>query len=208
MDLRQLNPTELAHLQTIIGHIQSSQSQQTSQPTGAQTGNVSSTMGHLPSIPSPIPSALPPTIAANPISPYQSVHMPSVPQAPQGHPSQAMIQMPTGPPQPFLGRNSLAIGMSDQVNQQRRASAANHPRQPRLPSRGRRRGPAVQPPSLPRRHNGLQIEDCLSTSINNGIETHTICVKVKVHPPTVCTNCLFYYIALFTKSYGPLLTGK
>ena len=49
-----------------------------------------------------------------------------------------MMQMPTGPPQPFLGRNSLAIGMSDQVNQQRCTSAANHRRQPRLPSRGRR----------------------------------------------------------------------
>ena len=57
MDLRQLNPTELAHLQTIIGHIQLSRSQQTtSQPTGTQTGNVSSMLGHLPSIPSAVMS--------------------------------------------------------------------------------------------------------------------------------------------------------
>jgi len=200
MDLRQLNSTELAHLQTLIGRIQSSQSHQTtSQPTGARTGDVSSMPGHLPLMPSesPIPSALP---VANTIGPYQSVRMPSVPQAPHGHPSQAMIQMSTGPSQPFLGRNSLAISMSDQVNQQRRASAANHPRQPRLPSRGRRRGPVVQPPSLPRHHNGQQIEDCLSMS---NIEIPTIRVKVKVYPPTVRTNCHFCCIALFTKSYGP-----
>jgi hypothetical protein len=243
MDLRQLNLNP-AQLQMLMNQIQFQSQPTTSQPTGTQTDNSSSEIGHVPSMPSPIPPVLPPmtivapanpigpyqgvrmpsvshtpqghpsmpspippvlppaTIAApaNPIGPYQSVRMPSVSHTPQGHPSQAMMQMSTSPMQPFLGRDSLAISMSDQVNQQRRGSAANHPRQPRLPSRGRRRGPAVQPPSLPRRRDIHQIEDCLSTPINNGIsEVPIIRIKVKVYPPTVrTTNCLFFCFALRT----------
>lgn len=197
MDFRQLDPTELAqlqtHLQTLVdcACIQSNQSQQT---TNLPMGPPSS-LEHPPSILSPIPSVLPPTTMGNLIGLYQSVCISSVAQVPWGHPSQATIQMSAGP-QPFLGQNSPAISMSDQVNQQWHVSAANHPRQPRLPSCGRRQGPAVPPPPSPHHYNGQQIEDCLSTSISNDIEIPTICVKVKIYLPTVLTN--YCCITLFT----------
>ena len=117
---------------------------------------------------------------ANPIGPYQSVHMPSIScSVSQGHPFQGMIQMSVSPTQPFLRQDSLAVSIPDQVNQWQWASAANNPRQLRLSSHGRRCGLAVQPPLLPQQHNIHQIEDCMSTSINNGIEVqctsvHTI----------------------------------
>ena len=119
MDFRQLDPTELAqlqtHLQTLVdcACLQSNQSQQT---TNLPMGPPSS-LEHPPSILSPIPSVLPPTTMGNLIGLYQSVCISSVAQVPWGHPSQATIQMSAGP-QPFLGQNSPAISMSDQVNQQ------------------------------------------------------------------------------------------
>ena len=82
------------------------------------------------------------------------------------------------------------------------ASAANHPRQPRLSSHGRRHGPAVKPPSLPWQHNIHQIENCMSMNINNRIEVPAIQIKVKVYPLTVCTFFLHWNLA------EPLLTGS
>lgn len=200
MDLTQLNP---AQLQTLMSLIQSLPT--TGQPTGTRTDNSSSTIAHVPSTQPPIPPVQPPTtMAANSIGPYQSVRMPGVFRAPQGYPSQAMTQMSPGQMQPFLGRDNLALSVSDQVNQRRWASAANHPRQPRLLSRGRRRGPAVQPPSLPRRRDTHQMEDCLSTTINNGVEIPTIRIKVKVYPPLV-RNLFNFCIVTLAKS---LTTGN
>ena len=85
------------------------------------------------------------------------------------------------------------------------ASAANHPRQPRLSSHGRRHGPAVKPPSLPWQHNIHQIENCMSMNINNRIEVPTIQIKVKVYPLTVCT---FFCIGiLLNHSWQEASTG-
>ena len=134
----------------------------------------------------PIPLTVAGTNPVSPIAPYQSVRLPSLIQAPQGHPSQAALQQSMTPSsQPFLGRDNLTVNMSGQVNQQRRASAAaSQSRQPRLPSRGRRRGPAVPPPSLPQ--NSMPcIEDCMSTTIHNGIKIPTLQIKFKIYLPQV-----------------------
>ena len=78
--------------------------------------------------------------------------------------------------------------MSAQVNQQRRVSAAaSQPRQPRLPSRGRRHGPAVPPPSLPRNDQPC-IDDCVSIAIRDGVEVPTLRIKFKIYPPQVSLN--------------------
>jgi hypothetical protein len=97
----------------------------------------------------------------------------------QGHPSPSA--MPST--QPFLGFNNLGISMTSQVNRQRLSAAAAHiPRQPRLPSRGRRRGPACHPPGLPR---APQFVDCFTTLTVNGASIPGIRITVKVYPPTV-----------------------
>ena len=74
--------------------------------------------------------------------------------------------------------------MLGQVNQQRHASAAaSQPRQPQLPSCGRR-GPAIAPPSLPR--NSLPcIDDCVSTTISDSVKICTLWIKFKIYPPQV-----------------------
>src|SRR5882762_9459722 len=100
MDPNQLSPGDLAQLQTLLDRMQR-------QPQPARTPHVnqdSFALGHPPLPPPPTPQAPPSTtMGPNPIGPYQSLRMPGLPQAPQGHPSQAMIQASAGPPsQPFL----------------------------------------------------------------------------------------------------------
>jgi hypothetical protein len=101
----------------------------------------------------------------------------------QGHPSTSV--MPST--QPFLGFSNLGNSMTGQVNRERlRASAAHIPRQPRLPSRGQRRGPAIHPPGLPR---PPKISDCYTPMSVNGTSTPGIRITVKVYPPTVSSRC-------------------
>lgn len=185
MDPSQLNDAELAHLQAhlqvLLGHMRNQSQLPGSQPTSANEHQAASAPLPAP-IPSPVSPIAPLTMAGtNPvgaISPYQSIRLPSLLQAP----TQAALQPSS---QPFLGRNNLAINMSAQVNQQRRVSAAaSQPRQPRLPSRGRRRGPAVPPPSLPQ-NNQPCIDDCVSTAIRDGVEIPTLRIKFKIYPPQV-----------------------
>jgi hypothetical protein len=187
MDPSQLNDAELAHLQAhlqvLLGRMRNQSPSQLpgSQPTSTNEHQTASAPLPAP-IPPPVSPIAPLTMAGtNPvgaIGPYQSIRLPSLLQAP----AQAALQPSS---QPFLGRNNLAINMSAQVNQQRRVSAAaSQPRQPRLPSRGRRRGPAVPPPSLPR-NNQPCIDDCVSTAIRDGVEIPTLRIKLKIYPPQV-----------------------
>ena len=77
--------------------------------------------------------------------------------------------------QPFMGYESLGVNMTSHVNQQHLISASNHrSMQPRLPTRGCRRGPALQSPTLPR---SVRVKDCMSADL--------LQVKVKVYPPQV-----------------------
>jgi hypothetical protein len=100
----------------------------------------------------------------------------------QGHPSTS-LSASAAPSQPFLGFNSLGVSMTGQVNRQRLSAAAAHiPRQPRLPSRGRRRGPATHPPGMPR---APRIDDCYTTVSVNGTSVPGIRTIVKVYPPQV-----------------------
>ena len=131
--------------------------------------------------------------SSQPISTYQSIRAiptpvavtstgPPVMGSPQGSPS-AAISASAASSQPFLGFNSLGISMTGQVNRQRLSAAAAHiPRQPRLPSRGRRRGPAIHPPGMPR---GPRIDDCYTTVSVNGTSVPGIHTTVKVYPPQV-----------------------
>jgi hypothetical protein len=138
------------------------------EPSGAQQHQVPS--------PAPCPLSQPPSPA--PITqPYQSQRTLSL-----GHPSVSIFTPSSS--QPFLGFNTLAPSMAGQVNQQRLASSASsQPRQPRLPSRTRRRGPAVHPPSLPR---AARVDDCrMSIVDSNSREVAGLRVKVKVYPPPV-----------------------
>ncbi len=188
MDPSQLNDAELAHLQVhlqaLLGRMQHRPNQPqltASQPTSTDVHQAASAPPPVP-IPPPAPPIAP--LTTNPvgvIAPYQSIRLPSLLQAPLGGPTQAL--QPSS--QPFLGRDNLSINMSAQVNQQRRVSAAaSQPRQPRLPSRGRRRGPAVPPPSLPRNSQPC-IDDCVSTAIRDGVEVPTLRIKFKIYPPQV-----------------------
>ena len=177
MDPSQLSDAEL--MQVLFGRMRQRPNQP--QPQLTPTSNATSAPPPAP-IPPSAPSIAPLTTArTNPlgaITPYHGVRLPS--QAP-GHAPQTMLQSVS---QPFLGRDNLAINMSGQVNQQRRASAAaSQPRQPRLPSR-RRHGPAIAPPSLPRNSQPC-IDDCLSTTISDSVEIRTLRIKFKIYPPQV-----------------------
>lgn len=133
------------------------------------------------------------SMLAGPIQPYQSVRTTqSLPAAPMGHPSPtAALTAASSSMQPFLGRDTLAVNMAGQVNQERRASAAARlPRRQTVPTRGvrRRRGPATPAPSLAR---GLNIDDCLiNIPDENGGHALSIRVKVKVYPPQVSIDLL------------------
>lgn len=128
--------------------------------------------------------------ASTPISPYQSIRMMGLPSAPDGHPSVAASAAAGSSSQLFLGFNNLGVNMRGQVNQRRLASSTAtvlRGSQPHLPARGRRRGPAVHPPSL-LRSSGPRIEDCLlNVPENNGLEVvgPLLHLKVKVYPPPV-----------------------
>jgi hypothetical protein len=90
--------------------------------------------------------------------------------------------------QPFLGFNSLGISMTSQVNQQRLSAAAAHaPRQPRLPTRGRRRGPASHPPGILR---SPRIDDCYTMVSVNNASVPGIRILAKVYPPPVSSSTL------------------
>jgi len=117
------------------------------------------------------------------ILPYQSIrNLQNLPLAPQGHPSPSP-SFSTSSMQPFLGFNTLSRPLTSQVNQHRLSAAASHnPRQPRLPSRGRRREPAVAPPGMPR---PPCIADCLVDVETNAGIAAGIWVRVKVYPPQV-----------------------
>lgn len=201
MDLSQLNPLELIQLQSLVNRMQNGQ--------GSATGNVVAATANRPVVPATTASANHPVMAAThppddplpnpfvtqptstpppgPILPYQSIRVSqSLPTAPQGHPSPTVAVLAT-PMQPFLGRNSLAVGMAGQVNQQRRASAAAHlPRRPATATRGGRnlgRGPAIPAPTLA---CPPTIQDCLFSIPDEhwGISA-AIRIKIKVYPPQV-----------------------
>jgi hypothetical protein len=134
-------------------------------------------------------SALP---ASTPVTErYQSARaLPAVvnsSQGVQGHPSSlpaapAGLGFPaTSSQQPFLGMHSLGLNLATgHVNQARLASAsATIPRQPSLTRRGRRRGPAVHPPSLP--NTRPDIRQCYV----EGAPDSTLRITVKVYPPHV-----------------------
>lgn len=134
----------------------------------------------------------PSIITSMPVAPYQSIRTMGLPSARDGHPSVAASTVAEPSSQPFLGFNNLGVNMRGQVNQRRLASSAATAlpsSQPRLPARGRRRGPAVHPPSLPRAA-GARIEDCLLNVPeyhDNGVQVvgPLLRVKVKVYPPPV-----------------------
>lgn len=158
----------------------------------------------------PIPAQNVPRATGSGIQPYHSVRLSHSfsPNATQGHPSNSsgpvLLPAPLGHPspsapastsssQPFLGFNSLAVPMTSQANQRRLNAAAAHiPRPPRLPSRGRRRGPAVAPPGLPR---AAGIDDCY-IAVGDGTEAG-IRLKVKVYPPQVRYS---YYTSIYIVS--------
>lgn len=103
-----------------------------------------------------------------------------------GHPTSSTRALSSS--QPFLGFNELSIGMTGQANQRRLASAATHlPRQPQLVTRGsrvnrgRRRGPAIHPPSLPR---GPTVEDCTYVASSaNGNDLQMVRIRAYIYPP-------------------------
>ena len=115
------------------------------------------------------------------ITPYQSLrNIQNLPIAPQGHPSPSSSSSST---QPFLGFHNISPTLTNQVNQRRLSVAAVHnPRQGRLPSRSRRRGPAIAPPSMP---HPPTINDCLIDLTSDAGVATGIRVKVKVYPPQV-----------------------
>ena len=135
------------------------------------------------------------------VQPYQGTPLAhtaqGLPVALRGHPSPVTVLPGTGTSssmQPFLGRDSLGVGMASQVNQQRRASASSHlPRRHPLVTRGSRhpsRGPATSTPRLAR---GPNINDCL-VAAPDGSGGHAVRVKVKVYPPQVSSYMLFISI--------------
>jgi hypothetical protein len=125
------------------------------------------------------------------IAPYQTIrNSQNLPLAPQGHPSPS----PSSSMQPFLGFNSLSPPLTSQVNQHRLSAAASHnPRQARLPTRGRRRGPAIAPPSMPR---PPCITDCLIDVETDAGIVPGIRVKVKVYPPQVSLTFTSHFRSL------------
>lgn len=85
--------------------------------------------------------------------------------------------------QPFVGMGGLGLQLqTGHVNQARLASSSTTiPRQPALAVRGRRRGPATLPPSLPRNPSPRTIHECLV----DGATLPTVKVTVKVYPPSI-----------------------
>jgi hypothetical protein len=166
-----------------IGTPQPSQpSLQLSSSTVSTTGNMTPHLSSM-ALPQPSMTQLPSTPLTTPVHhQYQSARgiqgtsAPLLPSAPYGHPSSISAG---GPSQPFLGLHNIGLSMAGQVNQQRRASAAHHSSAHQLQTRGRRRGPAIRPPTLPR---SSRVEDCLSVT---GTTTGNIRLKVKIYPPQV-----------------------
>jgi hypothetical protein len=138
-----------------------------SQPFSASSQPISSTYQSVRTTPAPV--------AVNSAGPL-------IMGSSQGHPSTS-LSASAAPSQPFLGFNSLGVSMTGQVNRQRLSAAAAHiPRQPRLPSRGRRRGPATHPPGMPR---APRIDDCYTAVSVNGTSVPGIRTIIKVYPPQV-----------------------
>ena len=170
-----LTPAEYAQLQQLINQMQSNQSP----PATSQHPVILCPPTPRPPTPRPLhPTLLLPAPSAPISHSYQSFRT----QAPQEYPTisnghSALPSLPTS--QPFLGFSSLGTSLIGQVNQQRLASsAATQPRQPQLPLRGRRRGPAIRPPQLPR---APKLEDCVSHIASEPL----IQLVVKVYPPQV-----------------------
>jgi hypothetical protein len=232
MNSDQLNPTEMALLQSLLNRVQSQPAAATpvtqapvdahfqSRANGnGNYGQLSTTTGSIPGPPAQqggsnsLPASAGPPMASlstpfpripvdpsariaqqgssttTPIvRPYESPRTATLSSAPYGHPSGHPSTGSSS--QPFLGFNNIGVSTRGQVNQQRLAAAASHqPRQPRLPSRGGRslrgRGPAIQPPSMPR---APKFDDCILNVIDTtGDAVPGLRVKVKVYPPTkVC----------------------
>ncbi|TDL14092.1 hypothetical protein BD410DRAFT_846356 [Rickenella mellea] len=85
--------------------------------------------------------------------------------------------------QPFVGMGGLGLQLNTgHANQARLASSSTTiPRQAALSVRGRRRGPATLPPSLPRNPSPRTIQECLV----DGATQPTVKVTVKVYPPSI-----------------------
>ena len=140
-----------------------------------------------------------PSLSSTPITElYSSTRIPQVSTVPLddaysqlGHPGWAPVTArASSATQPFLGFNNLSINMRGQANQCHLASAAaTLLRQPHLVTRGWGNchwGPAILPPSLPRRPS---ITDCIYfTPDLNGTNVQMIWVKAIVYPPMPPTN--------------------
>lgn len=178
MDLTHLSPEQINQLQTIALCLSQMPlaTGAGSQPPAVQTNGTTPIPAYhsarTPTMPPTTPQGHPPAPAA--------IASPSVSR---GHPSLNTVTVADSSSQPFLGLNSMGVSMTSQVNQQRlSAASANIPRQPRLPSRTRRRGPALHSPTLPR---SPQVDDCHTTVLVNGMNVPGVCVKVKIYPPQV-----------------------
>jgi hypothetical protein len=127
------------------------------------------------------------------IVPYQSARN-APPTAPGNHFLSSSSVSSTST-QPFLGFDTLSPPILNQTNQRRLNSAAAHiPRQPRLQSRGRRRGPAIAPPSMPRPPS---VNDCLIDLLTDaGTLEPGIRIKAKVYPPQVSPKPAAYLLPL------------
>jgi len=217
MDRIPLNPQELIQFQSYLNRMHPQPGRQQSSSTSS-TGSSVTTSENFTGAPvqsqAPANPNQPLSVLTGQIQPYQSVRgRPSAPDqasqlyqnartgqglaalaaAPHGHPSPTTMLTSTGlSMQPFLGRDSLTVGMAGQVNQARRASASNLPRRQTLVTRGggRRRGPATTAPSLAR---APTIGDCLFISEEHGSPVNSVRVKVKVYPPLVSNDfCCFF----------------
>jgi hypothetical protein len=204
MDHNQLNPAEMAQLQSYIARMQSQPPPPVSAPNiimqapsalpqSIPPSTTPMLQSQLPSsVPAPnrIMQALPQSIPSSttPISrPYESQRATRLPSAPLGHPS-----VPAGS-QPFLGFNSLGVSTSGQVNQERLASSARYRG---LPVRGRRNGrsAAVHPPSVSRTP---RLNDCIVNVVDaNGFTTQGLRMKIKVYPPLVSIGIPLTYLII------------
>jgi hypothetical protein len=157
------------------------------QPTFQPTTSQAPSSGHPPPT-QPLPTfmqqtqvqAQPSMIQPPPVSQlYQNVrpHQPGQPAAVTSRSGMAF--------NPFIGGAALSLPTAH-ANQARLASALTSiPRNPSLPRRGRRRGPAQHPPTLPSSRK-VSINNCLSQDASGG---HSLRIIVKVMPPPVSRTC-------------------
>lgn len=189
-----MNRDDLLRLRAILDTIVQAPSGQSTAPTGSSSSSAAAiprpTSQSQPSDSVPVASQVGETTlmhASTPIAPYQSARMTTstgLPAAPRGHPSTPTAPNPAAS-QSFFGLENLGVGMRNQTNQRRLAAASSSrssTRQARTAIRGR--GPAIQPPALPR-VTPPKIVDCLS-GFHDNHGSPLMRLKVKVYPPRVC----------------------